>query len=78
MFDAWYAARQVLEWLHVHGWSFVTRFRSNRVLDGVQLKRHGRTRWVKAERLSGLSFAVGRTNMGRFYGTNKEGGAYQL
>jgi hypothetical protein len=34
LFDAWYAARQVLEWLHAHGWPFVTRLRSNRVLDG--------------------------------------------
>ncbi|RIH90444.1 DDE superfamily endonuclease [Calidithermus terrae] len=41
LFDAWYAARQVLEWLHAHGWSFVTRLRSNCVLDGVQLRRHG-------------------------------------
>jgi putative transposase len=41
LFDAWYAARQVLEWLHAHGWPFVTRLRSNRVLDGVQLRRHG-------------------------------------
>jgi hypothetical protein len=41
LFDAWYAARQVLEWLHAHGWPFVTRLRSNRVLDGVQLGRHG-------------------------------------
>jgi putative transposase len=59
LFDAWYAARQVLEWLHAHGWPFVTRLRSNRVLDGVQLRRHGGTRWVKAGRLRGLTFAVG-------------------
>ena len=43
LFDAWYAAK----WLHAHGGSFVTRLRSNRVLDGVQLRRHGGTRWVK-------------------------------
>ena len=44
LFDAWYAARQVLEWLHAHGWPLVTRLRSNRVLDGVQLRRYRGTR----------------------------------
>jgi hypothetical protein len=39
LFDAWYAARRVLEWLHAHGWPFVTRLRSNRALGGVQLRR---------------------------------------
>jgi putative transposase len=73
LFDAWYAARQVLEWLHAHGWSFVTRLRSNRVLDGVQLRRHGGTRWVKAGRLRGLTFAVGVLKRGgKFYGTDRE------
>ena len=38
---------------------FVTRLRSNCVLDGVQLRRHGGTRWVKTGRLRGLTFAVG-------------------
>ena len=47
LFDAWYAARQVLEWLHVHGWPFVTRLGSSRVRGGVQLRRHGGTCWVK-------------------------------
>jgi putative transposase len=73
LFDAWYAARQVLEWLHAHGWPFVTRLRSNRVLDGVQLRRHGGTRWVKAGRLRGLTFAVGVLKRGgKFYGTDRE------
>ncbi|RIH87792.1 DDE superfamily endonuclease [Calidithermus roseus] len=72
LFDAWYAARQVLEWLHARGWSFVTRLRSNRVLDGVQLRRHGGTGWVKAGRLRGLTFAVGVLKRGgKFYGTNR-------
>ena len=43
LFDAWYAAK----WLHAHGRSSVTRLRSDRVLEGVQLRRHGGTRWVK-------------------------------
>lgn len=74
LFDAWYAARQVLEWLHTHGWSFVTRLRSNRVLDGVQLRRYGGIRWVKTGRLRGLTFAVGVfKGGGKFYGTDREG-----
>ncbi|GAA6736374.1 transposase [Thermus oshimai] len=74
LFDAWYAAKQVLGWLHAHGWPFVTRFRCNRVLEGVQLRRHGGTRWVKAGRLRGLSFAVGvLKHGGKFYGTNRAG-----
>jgi putative transposase len=73
LFDAWYAARRVLEWLHAHGWPFVTRLRSNRALDGVQLRRHGGTRWVKAGRLRGLTFAVGVLKRGgKFYGTDRE------
>jgi len=55
LFDAWYAAK----WLHAHGWSFVTMLRFNRVLEGVQRRRHGGTRWVKAGRLRGLTFAEG-------------------
>ncbi len=73
LFDAWYAAKQVLEWLHDHGWSFVTRLRSNRVLEGVQLRRHGGTRWVKTGKLRGLTFAVGvLKRVGKFYGTDRE------
>lgn len=74
LFDAWYAAREVLGWLHARGWPFVTRLRSNRVLEGVQLRRHGGTRWVKAGRLRGLPFAVGVLRRGgKFYGTDREG-----
>jgi len=39
----------------------VTRLRSNRVLDGVQLRGHGGTRWVKAGRLQGLTRELGWT-----------------
>jgi putative transposase len=82
LFDAWYAARQVLEWLHAHGWSFVTRLRSNRVLDGVQLRRHGGTRWVKTGRLRGLTLPWGcssagevlRDGSGELVGGGDEGG----
>jgi len=71
LFDAWYAAK----WLHAHGWSFATRLRSNRVLEGVQLRRHGGTRWVKTGRLRGLTFAEGdlpvsASNRGDFPGAS--------
>ncbi len=53
---------------------FVTRLGSNRVLDDVQLRRHGGTRWVKTGRLRGLTFAVGVLRRGgKFYGTDREG-----
>jgi putative transposase len=55
LFDAWYAAK----WLHAHGGSFATRLRSNRVLEGVQRRRHGGNCWVKTGRLRGLTFAEG-------------------
>ena len=68
LFDAWYAAKEVLEWLHAAGWPLVTRLRSNRLLDGVRLKGHAGSRWVKAGRLRGLSFGVGVVRRGRkFY-----------
>ena len=74
LFDAWYAARQVLEWLHVHGWPFVTRLRSNRVLDGVELRRHGAPFWVRGGGFGGCTFAGGgRKRGGKFYGTDREG-----
>ena len=44
LFDAWYAAKR----LHAHGRSSVTRLRSDRVLEGVQRRRHGGNCWVKA------------------------------
>ena len=70
LFDAWYAAK----WPHAHGGSFVTGLRSNRALEGVQRRGHGGTRWVKAGRLRGLTFAVGVLKRGgKFYGTDRVG-----
>jgi putative transposase len=66
LFDAWYAARQVLEWLHAHGWPFVTRLRSNRALGGVQLRRQlqqelgwtGHRHWRRARLLAHLALGL--------------------
>ena len=71
LFDAWYAAK----WLHAHGRSSVTRLRSNRVLEGVQRRRHGGTRWVQTGKLRGLTFAEGdlpvsASNRGDFPGAS--------
>ena len=54
LFDAWYGAKEVLEWLQTAGWPFVTRLRCNRLLDGVRLKRRAGSRWVKTGRLPGV------------------------
>ena len=58
LFDTWHAARQALAWPHAHGGSFVTRLRSNRVLEGVQPRRHGGTRWVKTREIHRLRRAI--------------------
>jgi len=59
------------------GWSFVTRLRANRLLEGIQLRRHGGAYWVKVGHLKGLSFAVQVVRRGRrFYassGVDSEG-----
>ncbi len=34
LFDAWYASKELLRRIHGLGWSFVTRLRKNRLLDG--------------------------------------------
>jgi len=46
LFDAWYAAK----WPHAHGGSFVT--------EGVQPRRHGGARWVKAGAIHRLRRAI--------------------
>jgi hypothetical protein len=74
LFDAWYASREVLAWLHARGWPLVTRLRSNRWLDGIQLKRQGGAHWVKMGRLRGLTFPVQVVRQWRkFYATDQVG-----
>jgi len=74
LFDAWYAAKQILEWLHAQGWSFVTRLRANRLLDGVQLRRRGGSHWVKVGRLKGLGFGLQVVRRGKkFYASAEQG-----
>jgi putative transposase len=74
LFDAWYASGEVLAWLHARGWPLVTRLRSNRLLDGIQLKRQGGAHWVKVGRLRGLTFPVQVVRRWRkFYTTDQVG-----
>lgn len=67
LFDAWYASKELLRKIHGLGWSFVTRLRKNRLLDGRQLKHHGSPFWVKEGKLKGLGFLVKVLRRGNFY-----------
>jgi hypothetical protein len=71
LFDAWYASQELLRKVHALGWSFVTRLRKNRVLDGVQVKWHGTPYWDKVGKLRGLGFLVKVIRRGdRYFATN--------
>jgi hypothetical protein len=39
-FDSWYACSPTLELIEELGWTYVTRIKSNRLLDGIALKEH--------------------------------------
>lgn len=67
LFDAGYASKELLRKIHGLGWSFVTRLRKNRLLDGRQLKHHGSPFWVKEGKLKGLGFLVKVLRRGNFY-----------
>ncbi|MCX7601519.1 MAG: transposase, partial [Meiothermus sp.] len=56
LFDAWYASRELMRKIHGLGWSFVTRLRKNRWLDGRQVRHHGSPFWVKEGKLKGMGF----------------------
>lgn len=58
LFDAWYAAQQLLNWLSQAGWLFVTQLRKNRKLDARPLKHDSRVYWVKVGKLSRLNCTV--------------------
>lgn len=67
-------ALSLLAWLHARGWPLVTRLGSNRLLDGIQLKRQGGAHWVKVGRLRGLTFPVQVVRRWRkFYMTDQVG-----
>jgi hypothetical protein len=67
LFDSWYASAELLKKLHNLGWSFVTRLRKNRVLNGRQIKHHGSPFWVKEGKLNELRFLVKVLRRGNFY-----------
>ena len=51
LFDAWYGAESILNYLEGAAWKFVTRLRNNRLLDKVQVSKDRRVYWVKVGRL---------------------------
>lgn len=38
--DSWYAAATLMEWCRRHDWHVICRLKSNRTLDGVQVRHH--------------------------------------
>jgi putative transposase len=51
LFDAWYAAESILNYLEGVAWKFVTRLRKNRLLNNVSVSSDRRVYWVKVGRL---------------------------
>lgn len=53
-FDSWYAASKIFKTIKLCGWEWVTRFKTNRKLNGVQLKKFYRNPyWFKVGKISG-------------------------
>ena len=51
LFDAWYGAESILNYLEGAAWKFVTRLRKNRLLNNVSVSSDRRVYWVKVGRL---------------------------
>lgn len=72
LFDSWYAAGRLLNLLDEQGWSYVSRLKSNRLLDGVAVKkkwphRFGHARgWLRKVKHEVLVVKDGR----RYFVTN--------
>mgnify|MGYP002084201744 CR=1 FL=1 len=49
LFDSWYTAKQILNLLGELEWKYVGRIKSNRLLDGKQLKQRWQQRFGQAE-----------------------------
>lgn len=58
LFDAWYAAESILNYLEGMAWKFVTRLRSNRQLNSVSVSSDRRVYWVKVGRLNKMQSEV--------------------
>lgn len=48
LFDSFYSAEQVLKRCEEYGWQYVTKIKSNRTLDGRQVKKHHRNPYWQA------------------------------
>jgi hypothetical protein len=40
LFDSWYAAASLMKWCRAQGWHIICRLKSNRLLNGVQVRHH--------------------------------------
>jgi DDE superfamily endonuclease len=72
LFDSWDAAAQILTLLDGWGWQYVTRLKSNRLLDNKPLRTTWAHRYGQAQgRLRGVSHPVlGVKDGRRYWGTN--------
>jgi len=72
LFDSWYAAAQVLNLLAGWGWHYVTRLKSNRLLDQEPLRTKWPSRYGQAQgQLRGVAHPVLVVKDGRrYWGTN--------
>lgn len=48
LFDSWYTSKSILNLLEGLGWKYVARIKSNRLLDGQQIRRKWRQRFGQA------------------------------
>lgn len=67
LFDAWYTAARVLNYLEEASWLFVTRLRKNRLLNNSSVSLDRRVYWVKVGRLQKMRAEVSVARHGKQY-----------
>lgn len=67
LFDAWYTAESILNYLERAAWKFVTRLRDNRLLNNVRVSKDRRVYWVKVGRLQKMCSDVVVVRHGKQY-----------
>lgn len=72
LFDTWYAAKAILKRIQDYGWCFVTRLKSNRLLDGKPLRQLGwRNNWKGVGTIKGGLRVFVVKNGNKFFATNR-------
>jgi transposase len=70
-FDCWYAAEQLLKLIDSYGWTFVTRLKNNRKLNGIPLREAKRNPyWMMTGKLAGGQKVLVVRNGKRYFATN--------